>query len=217
MVTLHPMSPTPPAALPPVTAEYMSTFQQPGARFSSNSVAVHLSLAHPTARTRVDSRGMSVISNPAARANDRAGPREEDSHDATASSFCRTARNPVCHRCLAFRRRPCRDSPQVPAVKVEDLGKTILQGHEVEGKADHRSSSCPAPASRVSNAGRFRGLRRCPDCPSLPKPPQTPGMPVAPKPPQIPGMPPPPAAPPPPIHDRGLEQHQKWVCQCSRR
>jgi hypothetical protein len=80
--------------------------------------------------------------------------------------------------------------PQVPGVKVEDLGKSVLQGHEVEGKRFVMPQVAPPklPAFKVP------GMPKMPQMPGTPvaglKPPQAPGMPAAGlKPPQIPGMP----------------------------
>lgn len=64
--------------------------------------------------------------------------------------------------------------PSTPATSVKDLGKRLIEGHEVEGKQYTLPSLAP------------------------PKPPALPGMPGAPKPPAIPGMPGAPQLPPKP-------------------
>src|SRR5271165_1284903 len=59
------MGPTPPVALPPVTAEYASTLHRTGAQFPTARSSYRFSRA-ADGKTRVDSGDMSVISNPAA-------------------------------------------------------------------------------------------------------------------------------------------------------
>jgi hypothetical protein len=71
-------------------------------------------------------------------------------------------------------------APPQPAVHVQDLGKSVLQGQEVEGK---RYTIQPPAAPPM------------PQLPGMPKMPQFPGIPKAPGAPGAPPMPPKPAAP----------------------
>jgi hypothetical protein len=81
-------------------------------------------------------------------------------------------------------------APQAPPVKVEDLGKSMIEGHEVEGK---RYTLPPPPAFQKP---------KMPEIPQMPKPPNMPPdaklphaklpqakMPESPKPPQPPKPP----------------------------
>jgi hypothetical protein len=72
--------------------------------------------------------------------------------------------------------------PQMPPVAVQDLGKSLIEGHPVEGK---RYIVQPPPPPQP------------PAPPQLPKPPAMPGLqaPQPPKPPAPPAIPPPPPAP----------------------
>ena len=174
------MGPTPPVALPPVTAEYASTLQQAGGQSPAAQSQYRFSRA-TDGKTRVDSGNMSVISNPAA-----AQTIVLDHVKKTATiqpSPSPAAPNPGMPQMPKFSPPSLPGQPHVPPVKVEDLGKTVLQGHEVEGKRFVIPPLAPPkpPAFQM---------------PVVPKTPQMPGMPpVVPKPPQMPGMPPAPAAP----------------------
>jgi hypothetical protein len=72
-------------------------------------------------------------------------------------------------------------APKPPAMQVHDLGKTLIEGHEVEGK---RYTLPPLPAPPK------------PQMPQMPKLPQAPGLP---KPPQVPKTPPLPKLPTPTV------------------
>ena len=85
-------------------------------------------------------------------------------------------------------------SPQVPAaqgqapsVKVEDLGKSMIEGHEVEGK---RFTLPPfaLPDKPALPQLKMPGVPQA-GPPSAPKPPGAPGMPSAPKLPKLPPVP----------------------------
>jgi len=77
-------------------------------------------------------------------------------------------------------------APKPPNVQVQDLGKSVLQGLEVEGK---RFQFPPPPLPKMPAKPAL------PQMPGMPQPPQMPGMP---QPPQMPGKPQAPGAPPPP-------------------
>jgi len=72
---------------------------------------------------------------------------------------------------------PSMKPPTPPSVSVQDLGKSLIEGHEVDGK---------------------RYMIQPPTPPQVPTPPQLPGAPQMPGAPQLPGMPKPPQMPTPP-------------------
>jgi hypothetical protein len=174
-------------------------------------------------KTRVDTGNMSVISDPAAAQTILLD------HAKKTASIQPTP--PPAPPAFAMPQMPHLSPPAMPAmpgvpaappVKVEDLGKSVMQGHEVEGKRFvMQPPELPKPpAVQVPGMPKPPGFQvpkvpglqmpkvpamqipkvpamQAPQVPGAPKPPalQPPG---APKPPQIPGMPPPPAAPPMP-------------------
>jgi hypothetical protein len=71
--------------------------------------------------------------------------------------------------------------PKPPAMQVEDLGKSMIEGHEVEGKR----YTLPALAATPKPA-----MPTVPKAPSAPGAPSTPSIPGAPKPPSMPAVPP---------------------------
>jgi len=72
---------------------------------------------------------------------------------------------------------PSMKPPEPPQVSMQDLGKSMIEGHEVDGK---------------------RYIVQPPTPPQMPGAPKLPGAPGAPQPPQVPGMPKPPQMPAPP-------------------
>jgi len=85
-------------------------------------------------------------------------------------------------------------SPQVPAaqgqapsVKVEDLGKSMIEGHEVEGKRFTLPPFTPPPKPEMPQL-KMPGARQA-SPPGAPKPPAAPGAPSAPQAPKLPPIP----------------------------
>jgi hypothetical protein len=78
-------------------------------------------------------------------------------------------------------------APQAPPVKVEDLGKSMIEGHEVEGK---RYTLPPPPAFQKPKMPEIPQMPKLPNMPQAPKLPDAKlpqaKMPEAPKPPQPP-------------------------------
>jgi hypothetical protein len=126
--------------------------------------------------TRLDSGNTSVISNPAAGQTILLNHIEKT---ATIQPLLAAASSPPGMPPMPQLGVPGFSPP--PPAQVQDLGKAVLQGHEVEGK---RYLIQP-PAM--------------PNIPAMPKPPafQAPGMPKMPGMPQAPGMPKVPGAPEP--------------------
>jgi hypothetical protein len=209
------MAPIPPPAFPPVTAEYASTLQAAGTKGPPIQSAYRFARA-ADGKTRVDSGNTSVISNPItaqtilldhAKKTATIQPGPFPAPPAAAPPPMPHLAPPAMPKLPAL--------PNAPTVKVEDLGKTLLDGHEVEGKRFVMPPpTVPAapgfqmPAMPKVPGFKIPGMPKPPamQVPGMPKPPemQVPGMPkapamqapAAPKPPQMPGMPPPPAAPP---------------------
>jgi len=87
-------------------------------------------------------------------------------------------------------------APQAPPLKVEDLGKSMIEGHEVEGK---RYTLPPPPAFQKPKMPELPQMSKLPNMPQAPKMPEAKlpqaKMPEAAKPPQPPK---PPEIPKPP-------------------
>lgn len=165
------VAPTPPVSLPPVTAEYASELQRIEAGLAAVQSAYRLSRAG-NGNTRVDSGNTSVISNPSA------------GHTILLDHVEKTATIPPAPSAIpalpGMPPIPHLGVPgTAPTVQVQDLGKGMIQGHEVQGK---------------------RYLIQPPAMPNIPMPQppavQAPGMPKAPG---APGTQSAPNAPPAPI------------------
>jgi hypothetical protein len=78
-----------------------------------------------------------------------------------------------------------------PTAQVQDLGKAVLQGHEVEGKRyliqPPAMPNIPAPPKPP--AFQAPGMPQAGGMPKMPGMPQVPGMPPAPGMPKVPGAP----------------------------
>ena len=68
---------------------------------------------------------------------------------------------------------------QAPQVKVEDLGKSMIEGHEVEGKRFTLPPFSPPAKPAMAQV----------KMPGAPKPPAAPGAPAPPKAPKLPSVP----------------------------
>lgn len=185
------MGPTSPPSLPPVTAEYTSTFQQTGSE-SPGTQSSHCFSRAADGKTRVDSGNTSVISNPAA------GQTIVLNHLMQTATIQPSLPNPSpsppkvdLPKMPSFSPPSLPGQPQAPGVKVEDLGKTLIQGHEVEGK---RFVTPPPPPGSPFPMPAVPKMSPMPGMPPAPAAPHMPGMPPAPTAPQMPGMPPAPAA-----------------------
>jgi hypothetical protein len=124
------MGPVPPAAAPPITAEY-ATALQPASGGAPVQSAFRFCRA-TGGQTRVDSGNTSVISDPAA------------GHTILLDHVKKTAtisqappqvpKLPGMPPMPQFAAPGLPTAPQTPGVQVQDLGKSVIQGHEVEGK-----------------------------------------------------------------------------------
>ncbi len=89
----------------------------------------------------------------------------------------------------AMPQAPSANIPKPPAMQVEDLGKSMIEGHEVEGK--RFTLPVMAPPAKPS----MPSMPGAPQAPSMPGAPQAPGMPNMPGAPQAPSTPSMPGAP----------------------
>jgi hypothetical protein len=79
---------------------------------------------------------------------------------------------------------PSANIPKPPSMQVEDLGKSLIEGHEVEGKRFTLPAMAPPAKPSMPSA---------PSTPGAPSAPQAPSLPGAPKVPQMPKLPPKPS------------------------
>jgi hypothetical protein len=84
-------------------------------------------------------------------------------------------------------------APTPPSVHVQDLGKSMIDGHEVEGRR-FTMPTPPTPAKPTMPAAKMPGLKmpgvsvpgvKMPAAPGAPKPPGAPAPPAMPKPPSV--------------------------------
>jgi hypothetical protein len=168
--------------VPPATAEYVSTLERAGAPSVAGGApqqTVYRLFRASDGKTRMDSGNMSVITDPTAQKTTVLD------HLKKQAQIMPSAPQAPPTALLQMPHVPAMPgipgAPQPPAVHVQDLGKSFLQGQEVEGK---RYTIQPTPAPPM------------PRIPGMPKSPQPPGMPRAP---QAPGMPQMPPKPPMPV------------------
>lgn len=76
---------------------------------------------------------------------------------------------------------------QPPEVKVEDLGKSTIEGHEVEGKRFTLPPFAPPPIPELAKAAIPKPPQAA--VPGAPKPPGAPSIPSAPQAPKLPPVP----------------------------
>lgn len=69
-------------------------------------------------------------------------------------------------------------APKPPTMQVHDLGKTLIEGHEVEGK---RYTLPPLPVPPKPQIPKMPQMPKLPQAPGLPKPPQIPKAPPLPR------------------------------------
>jgi hypothetical protein len=186
------MGPTPPPALRPVTAEFTNTLQRAETQSAPIQSAFRFSRA-ADGKTRVDSGNISAIFNPATA---QTVVLDHDKKTATIQPGPPPAPPAGLPAMPHFALPALPGEPKAASVQVENLGKSVVQGHEVEGKR------FVTPPWSVPKAPVFQmpGVPKPPvlQTPGVPKPPalQTPGVP---KPPQMPGAPAVPQIPQPPI------------------
>lgn len=174
-----------PISVPPVTAEFTSELQRTEASLPPVQSAYRLTRA-ADGNTRLDSGNTSVISNPAAGQTILLNHVEKT---ATIQPLLSATPSPPGMPPMPHLAVP--GLAPIPPAQVQDLGKGVLQGLEVEGK---RYLIQP-PAIPNIPATPQPPTFQAPGIPKLPGMPQTPGMPKVPGMPQAPGMPKVPGAP----------------------
>jgi len=153
-------------SIPPVTAEYTTAFQPAGAASAPQQSAYRLFRASD-GKTRVDTGNLSVIHDPTARKTIVLDHLKKQAQ--ITPSVPQSPQVPGTPQMPQVPGMPAMPGgPQMPPVHVQDLGKTFMQGQQVEGK---RYTLSP------------------PAMPQTPGMPQAPGMPKAPGMQQMPGMP----------------------------
>lgn len=167
-----------PPALPPSTAEYLHTVQPATAGAAPQQLTSSV-FRSSDGKTRVDTGNMSQITNPGAGQTILLNHAMKQAHVIPAPP----AAPPLPGQPPAMPGMPSFAPPAVPSapqLNVKDLGKSVMNGHEVEGK--QFTYSPPA-------------LPAMPGAPGMPKMPGAPAMPKIPGAPAVPGMPSAPAAP----------------------
>jgi hypothetical protein len=158
---------TKPTSVPPVTADFTSELQRAETNLPPMQSAYRLTRA-AGGNTRLDSGNTSVISNPAA---GQTILLDHIQKTATIQPLLSATPSPPGMPPMPHLSVP--GLAPAPSAQVQDLGKGVLQGLEVEGK---------------------RYVIQPPAMPNIPAPPkpstfQAPGMPQVPGAPQVPGMP----------------------------
>jgi len=187
------VSPFKPPSFPPATAEYTSSFQPPKPGAPPSQSAYRFTRASD-GKTRVDSGTTSVISNPAS------------GHAILLNHANKTALvTPVPPPGPTAPQAPQVGAPampgappQPPGMQGQDLGKSVLQGHEVEGKRFVIQPPAQPPMPGAPKAPPMPGAQPAPPAaqmPGAPAPPKAPGVPGAPATPPAPAVPQAPKAP----------------------
>jgi hypothetical protein len=179
--------PFPPVSLPPATAHYENILQpsKPGAAPQQTTSSLFRSA---DGKTRVDSGNTSVITDPAS------GKTVLLDHVAKQARVIPTPPPappkpgvPAPPSIPGMPGAPA--APSTPSVSVMDLGKKMMNGHEVQGQ-HFTYPSAPTPGTPSA-----AGAPSAPGAPSTPGAPAAPGMPAVPKLPSVPGMPSAPKSP----------------------
>jgi hypothetical protein len=167
-----PPSFSPPAVTPPVTAEFVSATQP--ANGAPQHAAYRL-FRGANGNTRVDTGNLSVINQPA---QGKTIVLDHIKKEAQISQAVPQMPQPAIPQMPGMPGVP--GMPQMPSTQVQNLGKSVMQGLEVEGR---RYTIQPPPMPKIPGMPQTPGM---PGAPQIPGAPQTPGMPGVP---QVPGMP----------------------------
>ncbi|MGH9662942.1 MAG: hypothetical protein ACRD9L_00785 [Bryobacteraceae bacterium] len=179
----------PQVSLPPLSAEGETLLQraQPGA--ASQQTPWKMFRASD-GKTRVDRGNTSVIMDPAAQKTVILDHLKKEARTLPLPQAPQGPQMPALPGMPAFT-PPGVAAPAAPT-NVQDLGKSFLQGHEVEGK---RYTLPAVQLPQPPGAPRFPPLSQAPQMPQA----QLPGMPQAPAAPAPPAAPGVKAPPPPPL------------------
>ncbi|HEV3329812.1 MAG TPA: hypothetical protein VG096_02450 [Bryobacteraceae bacterium] len=180
--------PFPPVALPPATAEYLHTVQHASPGAAPQQVSSRL-FRSADGKTRVDTGNTSLITDPAAGRTVLLDHLKKQARvmPTPPAAPPQPGQAPPPPGMPGF---ALPHAPLAPAVNVKDLGKSVINGHEVVGK----QFTFTPPV--------LPGKPAAPTVPGMPAAPRVPGMPAAaaavpgmPSAPALPGMPAAPALP----------------------
>jgi hypothetical protein len=178
---------TRPTSVPPVTADFTSELQPVETSLPPVQSAYRLTRA-AGGNTRLDSGNTSVISNPAA---GQTILLDHIQKTATIQPLLSATPSPPPPGMPPIPHLSVPGLAPAPSAQVQDLGKGVIQGLEVEGKRyviqPPAMPNIPAPPKPPTF--------QAPGMPQVPGPPQAPGMPQLQGMPQVPGMPKMPGAP----------------------
>jgi hypothetical protein len=194
------VAPTPPVSAPPVTAEYASQLQRTAPNLAPVQSAYRFTRAG-NGSTRVDSGSTSVISNPAAGQTILLDHTKKTATVLPGPSA--TPSVPGIPQMPHFTPPGLPAALHAPTVQVQDLGKGVMQGTEVEGKrylmqppAMPKIPGMPqAPRSQAAGTPQVAGTPQAPQIPGMPQMPKAPQAGGIPQAPGTPGVPPAPKAP----------------------
>jgi hypothetical protein len=158
------MGPFSKPAVPPATAEYVSTLP-PAASPSGSPKQIAYRLSRSSdGKTRVDIDNVSVIHDPSAGKSIVLDHVKKEAQISPAPSPP-TPGMPSMPQLPGMPSMP--PAPQPPSVHVQDLGKTFMQGREVEGK---RYTIQPPAMPQIP---QIPGMAKAPQIPQVPPPPTT--------------------------------------------
>ena len=190
---------TRPTSVPPVTADFTSELQPVETSLPPVQSAYRLTRA-AGGNTRLDSGNTSVISNPAA---GQTILLDHIQKTATIQPLLSATPSPSPPGMPPMPHLSVPGLAPAPSAQVQDLGKGVLQGIEVEGKRyviqPPAMPNIPAPPKpptfQAPGMPQVPGAPQAPGMPQLQGMPHVPGMPKMPGAPQAPGMPNVPGAP----------------------
>lgn len=162
-------------SVPAVTAEYVSAVQPAaagGAAASAPQATSYRLFRAADGNTRVDTGNLSIINLPAAGKTITLDHLKQEARISQATPQMPQSPAPQMPGVPGMP-----GMPQMPATQVQDLGKSVMHGLEVEGK---RYTIQPPAIPHIPGMPQVPGMPKAPGTPSLP------GMPAAPK---IPGAP----------------------------
>jgi hypothetical protein len=200
---------TRPISVSPVTADFTSELQRAETSLPPVQSAYRLTRA-AGGNTRLDSGNTSVISNPAA---GQTILLDHIQKTATIQPLLAATPPPPGMPPMPQLGLPALAAP--PSAQVQDLGKAVLQGLEVEGKRyviqPPAMPNIPAPPKPPTF--QAPGMPQVPGAPQAPGMPKMPAMPPVPGMPKVPGAPGSPSAPNPP---QGPTLAEVWTSTSTR-
>lgn len=152
-------------------AEYVSTLQPQGVQAQPPPTAYRFFRAGD-GKTRVDTANLSVIHDPGAAKTIVLDHARQEAHITAAPP--QPPALPGMPQIPGMPSMP--GAPQPPSVHVQDLGKTVMQGQQVEGKRYSVQPPAMPPVPQAPALPHMPGMPPIPSKPQLPPPPQAPTM-----------------------------------------